>query len=244
MGKIVIVTGASSGLGKAVAREFRRNGCTVVALCRTEPEPETADRFFSVDLTDARARSRAVEAILAEYGRVDVLVNNAGIGSYATWRELTAEDLRREVELDFLAPVALTRELLDALIATGGSVINISSAAAFVPVACMGAYNAVKAALRMFSITLQMEEPRIHVLNVCPGRIDTGFSSRALGGRKPPETPGRTASNAGVFARRLYRAWRRRRRELVYPRWYVPVFWFVRAFPGINEAVNRRIWKL
>ncbi len=245
-GKIAVVTGASSGLGRAVAREFRRNGCTVVALCRRAPAPDTADRFLAVDLTDAAQRTAAAAAIEREFGRVDVLVNNAGIGSYATWEELSEEELRREFELDFFAPVELTRLLLPLLAQTGGSVVNISSVAAHVPVGCMGAYNAVKAALRMYSLTLRMEVAGrgIHVLNVCPGRIDTGFSSRALGGRKPPETPGRTASSAERFAEKLFFACRKRRRELVYPGWYRPVIWFARCFPGVVERANRRVWHL
>ena len=110
----------------------------------------------------------------------------------------------------------------------------------------MGAYNAVKAALRMYSLTLRMEVAGrgIHVLNVCPGRIDTGFSTRALGGRRPPETPGRTSSSAEVFAQKLFRACRKHRRELVYPGWYRPVIWFARHFPGVVERANRRIWRL
>lgn len=124
--------------------------------------------------------------------------------------------------------------------------INISSAAAYIPVACMGAYNAVKAALRMFSVTLQMEVAGrgVHVLNVCPGRVDTGFSSRALGGRKPPETPGRTSSSAEVFARKVFNAYRKRKRELVYPGWYWFAIVFARWFPGCCERINRRVWQL
>ena len=98
----------------------------------------------------------------------------------------------------------------------------------------------------MFSVTLQMEVAGrgVHVLNVCPGRVDTGFSSRALGGRKPPETPGRTSSSAEVFARKVFNAYRKRKRELVYPGgdWFAIVF--ARWFPGCCERINRRVWQL
>ena len=67
---------------------------------------------------------------------------------------------------------------------------------------------------------------------------------RALGGRRPPETPGRTSSSAEVFAQKLFRACRKHRRELVYPGWYRPVIWFARHFPGVVERANRRIWRL
>ncbi len=243
---VAVVTGASSGLGRAMAREFRRNGYFVVALCRRPPEDDVCDRFLATDLTDAASRRAAVEVLNAEIGRVDVLVNNAGIGSYATWEELSEEALRHEFELDFFAPVALTRALLPRLAASRGCVVNVASMAALVPVGCMGAYNAVKAAFRMYSLTLRMELPRggVHVLSVCPGRIDTGFSSRAAGGRKPPETPGRTSSRPEALARKVFHACRRRRREVIYPGWYRLPAWFVQFFPGVNEWINRRIWKL
>ena len=244
--KTAVITGASSGLGAAMAAEFRRNGFHVVALCRKAPAQGLADEFIAADLTDPEELRAAAKEIETRFGAVDVLVNNAGIGSYATWEELSDAELRREVELDFLAPVALTKELLGCVAAARGAVINISSAAAYIPVACMGAYNAVKAALRMFSVTLQMEVAGrgVRVLNVCPGRVDTGFSSRALGGRKPPETPGRTSSSAEVFARKVFNAYRKRKRELVYPGWYWFAIVFARWFPGCCERINRRVWQL
>ena len=255
-GKIAIVTGAGRGLGRGIARKLAQEGAVVVA-CDVALE-NVQETVKLIDTEGGKAKAMAcnvaslqdVEAlfqsVIGEYGQVDVLVNNAGIGSYATWEELSDAELRREVELDFLAPVALTKELLGCVAAARGAVINISSAAAYIPVACMGAYNAVKAALRMFSVTLQMEVAGrgVHVLNVCPGRVDTGFSSRALGGRKPPETPGRTSSSAEVFARKVFNAYRKRKRELVYPGWYWFAIVFARWFPGCCERINRRVWQL
>ncbi|MBQ9777181.1 MAG: SDR family NAD(P)-dependent oxidoreductase [Lentisphaeria bacterium] len=240
--KIAVVTGASSGLGKAIAAELQRKGYTVAAVCRRDPG--FCDDFIAADFSDPASRDAGVAELKKRYPHIDILVNNAGIGSYATWEELSEEELRREFEIDFFAPVAITRGLLDEL--AGGCVVNISSAAALVPVACMGAYCAVKSALRAFSQTLKMELAgrNIHILNVCPGRIDTGFSSRAVGGRKPPETPGRTASNAETFARKVCNAAERRRRELVYPYWYRFAGIFARMFPAVTESANRKIWKL
>lgn len=240
--KIAVVTGASSGLGKAIAVELQKREYTVVAVCRRDPG--FCNDFVAADFSDPVSRDAGIAELKKRYPRIDVLVNNAGIGSYATWEELSEEEMRREFEIDFFAPVALTRGLLENL--EGGCVVNISSAAALVPVACMGAYCAVKAALRAFSQTLKMEAAsrNIHVLNVCPGRIDTGFSSRAVGGRKPPETPGRTASNAETFARKVCNSITARRRELVYPCWYRLAALFSRLFPGVAENANRRIWKL
>ena len=240
--KRVLITGVSGGLGAAMAREFRRRGWHVIGVCRTAPAADLCDEFIPCDLTDPAAVAR----LGASVETLDVLVNNAGIGAYAAWEELDDASLRKLMEIDFFAPVALTKSLLPALARTRGAVINISSVAAEVPVACMGAYNAAKAALAMFSESLRPElhARGIRVLTVLPGRIDTGFSKRAVGGRQVPETPGRTASSAEGLARRVYRAFVRRRRRLIYPAWYAPAIAFIRHFPAVNEYFNRKLWGL
>lgn len=244
--QIAVITGVSSGLGLAMARRFRCEGFFVIGISRNAPPEETVDDFIATDLTDTESRVRAAGEIGKKYGRVDVLVNNAGIGSYSRWEDLAEEDLRKLMEIDFFAPVAFTKLLLELLEECHGTVVNISSVAAYVPVGCMGAYNAAKAALKMFSETLRIElaPRRIHVLNVCPGRIDTGFSSRAVGAMQPPETPGRGSSSPDTLAKRVFRAYTRGKREVIYPRWYRPVIWFVRHFPGINDMANRKVWDL
>ncbi len=240
--KRALITGVSGGLGAAMAREFRRHGWFVTGVCRTAPAGDVCDEFIICDLTDPAAVSRLAESV----GTLDLLINNAGIGSYASWEELDEASLRRLMEIDFFAPVALTKALLPALARSRGAVINISSVAAVVPVACMGAYNAAKAAIAMFSESLRPElhSRGIRVLTVMPGRIDTGFSKRAVGGRTVPETPGRTASSADGLARRVYRALMWHRRRLIYPAWYVAPIAFIRHFPAVNEYFNRKLWGL
>ncbi len=244
--KVALITGVSSGLGRAMAERFRAAGFLVAGICRSEPPEGAADDFIPCDLADRDSRENAVKLIMQKYGRADVLINNAGIGSYAGWEELSEPDLRKIMEIDFFAPVLFTGLLLELLRKSGGTVINISSVASYMPVACMGAYNAVKAAFRMYSESLRMELAGrgINVICVCPGRIDTGFSSRAVGGRRPPETPGRCASTPEALAEKVYRAYIRRRREVIYPSWYRLAIWFVRCFPWVNERINRKVWNL
>lgn len=243
---VAVITGVSGGLGEALAREFRRHAFTVIGISRTAPRRDTVDEFMAGDLTSPDVRAMLIRSLSDRFGRVDVLINNAGIGAYATWEELDESSLRYLFEVDFFAPVALTRAMIPLLAAGRGTVVNISSVAATVPVACMGAYNAAKAALRLFSESLRMEigNRDIHVITVCPGRIETGFSRRALGGRRPPETPGRGTATPQTLARRVYRACAKRRREVVYPFWYRGVLTFVRLFPGVNEFANRKAWHL
>lgn len=240
--KTAVITGASSGLGAALAKEFKSQGFLIVAVSRTAPAPELHDVFIAADLADRVSLQSCLDQLKSQCPQIDVLINNAGIGIYESWDNIAETDLRREFEIDFFAPVEMTRQLLPQL--AGGSVINISSAAALIPVACMGSYNAVKAALRMYSITLQMERRDLHVLNVCPGRINTGFSKRALGTRKVPSTPGSSAAGTEDFARKVFQSYQKRKRELIYPWWYTLAAVFCRHFPGLAEKLNRKIWSI
>ncbi|MDD3118709.1 MAG: SDR family NAD(P)-dependent oxidoreductase [Victivallales bacterium] len=242
--KVVLVTGASSGLGRAMAVRFRREGFMVIGVCRHCPEETVVERWIEADLTTAAGRDRVVEVLSREVGRLDVLINNAGKGNYATWEELTEEELRALFELDFFAPVLLTGKLLPLLEQSGGTIINIASVAGKMHVPCMGAYCAGKAAMILYSDSLRPELVRrgIRVLCVLPGRIDTGFSSRAFGRRQPPETPG--GGRAEVLAERVITAYRRGRRRLFYPGWYRLALLIPKLLPGLYDRKNIELWHL
>ena len=241
--KTAVVTGASSGLGRAMARKFKSEGFYVVAVSRKAPEEGVCDFHIPADLTDKESLEAAAQEIL-KLEKVDVFVNNAGVGAYAKWDELREDELRRLMELDFFAPVLLTVKVLPVLRSSRGTVVNISSAAGLLPVACMGAYSAAKAALRMFSDTLKVEERDIHVVTVFPGRISTGFGSRACGCREVPNTPSHGSETPEALAKKVYRACCRKKRSLIYPFWYRFVISIMLKFPGIYEKGSRKVWKI
>ena len=238
-----VVTGASSGLGLAMAKEFRRAGYYVIAISRKAPADGAADRHISCDLTDKESLDAAIRELL-KLDRIDVLINNAGIGAYAKWDELKESELRKLMELDFFVPVLLTAGILDLLRKSRACVVNISSAAGLLPVACMGAYSAAKAALRMFSDTFKIEEREIHVLTVFPGRINTGFGSRACGCREVPNTPSHGSETPEALAKRVLKSCNRRRRKLIYPGWYKIMITLMLNLPGIYEKGSRKVWKI
>ena len=241
--KTAVVTGASSGLGRAMARKFKQEGFYVVAISRKKPEDGVCDCHIAADLTDKQSLEAAAGEILA-LDRVDVFINNAGIGAYAKWDELKEEELRNLMELDFFAPVLLTVKTLPVLRKSKACVVNISSAAGLLPVACMGAYSAAKAALRMFSDTLKTEERDLHVVTVYPGRISTGFGSRACGCRDVPNTPSHGSETPEELAKRVYKAYKRKKRKLIYPFWYRYVISLMLKFPEIYEKGSRKVWKI
>ena len=167
--KVALVTGSSSGLGMAVALELQKRSYRVIGLGRKKPEGVADNDFIVCDLSHAGEVEKILPELLRRTDRLDMLVNNAGFGGYATWEELPANELRRMFEVDFFAPVRLAQMLLPMLAATQGNIVNIASVAALAPVPCMGSYSAVKAALASFSATLQAEASlqNVRVLTLC-----------------------------------------------------------------------------
>ena len=244
--KIAVVTGASSGLGFAMATELKNQGYWVVVIARNKGENFDFDDFISCDLSDETARKNLIADLKNRYPEIDILINNAGIGSYATNYELALADLRRLMEINYFAVVDLNSALLENVAKTQGTIVNISSVAGLMPVACMGAYCSSKAALFMHSESLRMEigAKNVHILTVCPGRINTGFSSRAIRVRECPNTPSNKNESASKLAQKIYKAIIKKRDILIFPWWYAMVIGFARKFKKIYRYGNKRVWRL
>lgn len=241
--KVAVITGVSSGLGKAAAAKFMHEGFKVAGISRSRPDFEP-DLWIEADITKPEDRETVLKQIMQTFGRADVLINNAGKGSYSTWEDLSEQDLRAIFELNFFALNALTMLLLPLLKKSRGTIMNVSSIAGDLYVPCMGAYCTSKSAVTTFSNTIRPELKRygIKVIDVTPGRIDTGFSSRSLGNRQPPHSPG--GGSPEDFAAALFNAWRKGCRNLVYPGWNRIAVPILKLFPGIYDRLSIRIWKL
>jgi NAD(P)-dependent dehydrogenase (short-subunit alcohol dehydrogenase family) len=181
--RIWFITGASSGFGAAIAEAVLERGDAVVAAARnadslTDLGPE--DRVFAVplDVTDASQREAAVTKALEEFGRIDVLVNNAGRTQVGAVEETTDEELRALFELHFFGPAALTRLVLPSMRRQGsGAIVQMSSVGGQVTAPGFGAYCATKFALEGLTQTLHDEVAGfgIHTLIVEPGAFRTGL---------------------------------------------------------------------
>jgi NAD(P)-dependent dehydrogenase (short-subunit alcohol dehydrogenase family) len=178
-----LITGATSGFGRTITEAALARGDSVVATSRhTDGLDDLAgdDRVLvtRLDVTDATQREAAVAAALERFGRIDVLVNNAGRTQVGAVEETTDDELRFLFELHFFAPVALTRLVLPAMRAQGsGAIVQMSSVGGQVTAPGFSAYCATKFALEGLSETLQAEvEPfGIRMLIVEPGAFRTGL---------------------------------------------------------------------
>jgi uncharacterized protein len=220
-GTVALVTGASSGLGEAAAKRLAREpGMQLVLVARREERLRALAQTFgaertswvAVDLVDEDAPERIRAHVAERYGRLDLLVNNAG----ASWRKRFAEggyeNVRRTMAINFDAQVRLTEALLPLLRASAPSaIVNVASIAARVARAGAGAYSASKAALALWSDALWAEErPHgVHVGLVLPGFISTeGFPQTELTERgltrwvvSTPEKAGEAIFEAGIGRR-------------------------------------------
>jgi short-subunit dehydrogenase len=188
VGKVTLVTGASSGIGAAVARALAAEGATVVLVARTQGALDAVageiraagGRAFVVpaDLGDTATAIGLVERVVAAVGRIDVLVNNAAANHRGPVEERSFEELGHIVSVNLVAPMLLARAALPHLRRSeGGSIVNVASLAGRVPFPDEAAYCATKAALRAFSFALaeEMAGTGVRISVVSPGPVDTGF---------------------------------------------------------------------
>jgi NAD(P)-dependent dehydrogenase (short-subunit alcohol dehydrogenase family) len=181
-GRVWLITGASSGFGLAIAQAALARGDRVVATSRRVEaiDLEEGDRVARVplDVTDADQRVAAVDETLGRFGRIDVLVNNAGRTQVGAVEETTDDELRDLFELHFFAPAALTRAVLPQMRSQGGgAIVQMSSVGGQVTAAGFSAYCATKFALEGLTETLQEEVAPfgIRTLIVEPGAFRTGL---------------------------------------------------------------------
>ncbi len=185
--KTVIITGGSAGVGAATARMFAEAGANLMLVARNKKNLETIAEelraktrveIFVMDVSDAEACVDLFKKAAFEFGRIDVLVNNAGYNKRGYVEGIDANDLGRIIDVNLKAPIMLTRLVLPYLReAGGGAIINVGSLAGRAPVPGSSSYSASKAGLRAFTYALGMElaDSDIKLAVVSPGPIDTGF---------------------------------------------------------------------
>jgi short-subunit dehydrogenase len=247
-GKVVVVTGASMGIGEAIAKVFADEGASVALLSRDAGRAEAArHRVGHTDRTlamacDVRNRAdidRALAVTLHHFDRVDVWVNNAGVGIRDSVADMEMSACRELFETNFFGTIACVQAVVPAMRESGGGdIINISSVAGHIPVPFMAIYSASKFAINALAkgARLELKRDHINVLTVCPGYVRTDFGQHVVADRqfnvRPQSVRGVTAERV---ARAAYRGYRKRKREVVVPWTMIPVIKLYQLFPGVVD---------
>jgi short-subunit dehydrogenase len=252
-GKVVVVTGASMGIGEAIAKVFADEGASVALLSRDAGRAEAArHRVGHTERTlamacDVRNRDdigRALALTLHHFDRVDVWINNAGVGIRDSVADMDMSACRELFETNFFATIACMQTVVPAMReAGGGDIINISSVAGHIPVPFMAIYSASKFAMNALGkgARLELKRDNINVLTVCPGYVRTDFGKHVVADRqfnvRPQSVQGVTAQRV---ARAAYRGYRKRKREVVVPWTMIPAIKLYQLFPGLVEWAMAR----
>lgn len=190
--QVIVVTGASGGIGEATARLFASRGWAVALAARSEESLESVARDIEgaggtalavkTDVTERAEVEALAEKTLDRFGRIDALVNNAGRGSFGTVASADLDELEDIFRLNVFAPVAAIKAVTPAMRRQGrGAIVNISSQAENVAIPFLGTYAASKISLSYLSdaARIELDHAGISVTNVLPGLTDTGFGSNS-----------------------------------------------------------------
>jgi short-subunit dehydrogenase len=233
----VVVTGASSGIGREIAKAFDAVGNRISLVARRASLLESL-------AAEIRAETRAIRADLSDpadplgwlrraeehFGPVDVLVNNAGVSYVEPVQGVDRDRIAKLFQVNVHVPIAAIHHVLPAMLERrSGVIVNIASNAAFTPAPYFCHYTASKGALGNFSESLRMELERtgVHVLSVYPGPVETPMGDRNWGQLKQSASARLTPiGNAPALARLILDAVRTRKARVIYPRFYVLGWWF------------------
>lgn len=259
MMKTVWITGASSGIGEACSYEYAAKGYKLILTARSAGKlvdvakkcrEKGAGEVFVLpyDFSDPDGIMDISDKAWEAFGGIDILFLNAGISQRASVEDTSMEMVRKIMEVDYFAPVALAKAVLPRMVAAGGGTIAVTSSIAGVfgfPLRC--AYSSAKHALYGFFETLQAEyhDKGITVTVVCPGRVKTDISLNALvkGGDKYGEMdPGQmNGISAEKAAKRIVRAIGNGRREVLVGGKELLMVKIKRLFPGLCAVIGRKI---
>ncbi len=195
MSKVVLITGCSSGFGYVTAKYLTEKGYTVIPSVRKKSDLAKLPNTVLLDVTWSQLKiNRFIDSVIKKYGRIDVLVNNAGYGHYAPLENITDLDAKNQLETNFFGPIKIIRAVLPQMKQQKrGLIVNVSSLLGLFVIPFLGIYSASKYALEAYSVALRLElqKKNIHVTIINPGRFATSFGHQ----EKP------TGSDPILFAR-------------------------------------------
>jgi short-subunit dehydrogenase len=248
-GQVAVITGASMGIGEAIAKLFADEGASVVLLSRDAERAEAArGRIGHAERTlglgcDVRNREeidRVVGLTLHHFQRINVWINNAGHGILDSVANIDMAACRETFETNFFGALEAMQAVIPVMKQQGsGTIINVSSVAGHLPVPFHAVYSATKFAMNAIgkAARIELKSSGINVLTVCPGYVRTAFGANAIKGKQQKQV--RPASVRGITAERVARAvlrgYMKQKREVVVPWTMHPVIKIYQLFPGLVE---------
>jgi short-subunit dehydrogenase len=252
-GSRIVLTGASTGIGRALAVRLAAHGARLVLASRSQERlTELAQTIWekggeatavATDVVDAAQRTRLIDAALAALGGLDILINNAGVGARGWFADSTPQQLRQIMEVNFFAAVELTQLAIPHLRqGQNPMIVNVSSAVGRRGLPGIAEYCATKFALTGWSESLRAELAKdgIHVLIVSPGAIQTAFRTNLIADRIEYGAAGRQTMTAERCAEIMVNAMQRRKGEALITGQARLLVWANRLVPGLVDWVLRR----
>ena len=253
-GKIILITGASDGIGKQLAIDLSMRGAVIIASGRSPARLEAvlteirraSPRSVSIRC-DVGSRAEVHQMIgkgLAQFSGIDILINNAGIGMRKPFVETPLETIEELMRTNYLGTVYCTYEVLPSMLARGrGHIVNISSVAGHIGTLNMAGYCASKFAINGFSESLYHElKPRgIAVSIVCPGPVKTAFNRSFA--QTSPKSPKSFIISPESVSQTVMTIIEKKRFEMITPRSFALICGVKRFMPGLFRAVSSRLFR-
>jgi short-subunit dehydrogenase len=247
-----LVTGASSGIGRALALRLAREGARVGLVARREPAlRELAGEIaaaggeagvFPADLGDREQALACAAAATSAFGGIDLLVNNAGYGHHRSFLDWDLDDMERVMRVNYGGALTMTKALLPQMTARGrGWLVFVASVAGKIASPDESAYVASKFALvgLASALSIEVEDAGVHVLTVCPGVIRTPFFDEEALARMPPVSRRQMVEPEGLVEA-ILGGLAKGRREITYPAWIAPSYAIQALAPGLMRWGVRR----
>jgi len=249
--RVIFITGASSGIGRELAVDLAGRGAVVVGCGRSrarlvEALKEIRKRspnslMIACDIGDAEQVRAMMQKVLADFGRIDILINNAGIGMRQPFADTLLETIEAIMRTNFLGAVYCTHEVLPAMIARGsGHIVNISSGAGKIGTLNMAGYCASKFAINGWSESLyhELKPLGVRVSIVCPGPVTTEFNREFRDSE--PKSPPALFVSATEVSRRVIQVIETGKFEVVMPRWLALICLAQRLSPTLFRYLAQR----
>lgn len=253
--KVVVITGGAGGIGRSLALKLSSMGARIVILDSDEvqmsavvnkiEQGSAVATGLTCDVSDEQQVSQSFATIIAEFGHIDVLVNNAGITHQSTFSDTELSVIERVFAVNYYGAVYCTKYALPSLTEQRGMIITLSSMSGFVPLSNQSAYNASKHALHGFFESLRLElQEQVHIMLVCPGFTATDMRKRALQGdgstAKEPFTVLGKMSSPGSVADAIYHGAVHYKRLLILSNLGRRARWLALVLPTLYERLLLR----